>query len=49
VDINKTWEIIRVNIKTSSKEILSSYDLNQHEPRFGEECSEILVQGKAKK
>jgi hypothetical protein len=49
VDINKTWEIIRENIKISAEENLSNYELNQDKPWFYEECSEILHQRKPNK
>ena len=37
-DINGFWENIKENIETSSREILSLYELKQHESSFGEEC-----------
>jgi len=37
-DINKAWENITENIKTSAKETLSLYELKQHKPWFDEEC-----------
>jgi hypothetical protein len=49
VDINKNWKIIRENIKISAKENLSNNELNQNEPWFDEECSEILYQRKPNK
>jgi hypothetical protein len=36
-DINKAWEIIEENIKTSATESLGLYELKQHKPLFGEE------------
>jgi len=37
-DINRAWEIIKQNIKTSAKESLGLHELKQHKPRFDEEC-----------
>jgi hypothetical protein len=39
VDINRTWESIRENIKVSAKEILGYYELKKHNPWFNKECS----------
>jgi len=33
-DINRAWEHIKENIKTSAKESLGLYELKQHKPRF---------------
>jgi len=33
-DINKVWENITENIKTSAKEILGLYELQKHNSRF---------------
>jgi hypothetical protein len=49
VDISKTWEIIRENIKISAKGNLSNNELNLHELWFDEECSEILDRRKPNK
>jgi hypothetical protein len=38
VDMNTAWENIRENIKTSVKEILGHYELQQHKPLFDDEC-----------
>jgi len=35
--INRAWENIKENIKTSVKNRLSAYELKQHKPRFNEE------------
>ena len=43
--INRTWE----NIRTSTKESLVVYELKQHKPLFGEECSHFLDQTKQAK
>ena len=37
-DINRVWENIEENIKTSAKESLGLQELKQHKPCFGEEC-----------
>jgi hypothetical protein len=42
VDINRTWENIRDNIKISAIESLDHYELKQHKPWFDEECSKLL-------
>jgi len=36
--INRAWENIKENIKTSGKESLGLYELQQHQPWFCEEC-----------
>jgi hypothetical protein len=46
VDVNKTWDTTRENIKISVKESLDYYELNKHKPWFDEGCSEILDQSK---
>ena len=33
-DINRAWENIKENIKTSAKESLGLYELKQHKPWF---------------
>jgi hypothetical protein len=40
--INKAWENIEENIKTSAKESLGLCKLEQHKPLFNEECLRIL-------
>ena len=37
-DINRVWENIKENIKTSAKESLGLRVLKQHKPCFDEEC-----------
>jgi len=37
-DINRAWENIKENIKTSAKESLGLQELKQHKPWFEEEC-----------
>ena len=33
-DVNRAWENIKVNIKTSAKESLGLHELKQHKPWF---------------
>ena len=47
--INRTWENITENIKTSAKESLGLYELKQHKPWFHEECVSFLYQKKQAK
>jgi hypothetical protein len=42
VDMNRAWENIRENIKTSAKESLGHYELQQHKPWFDDECSKLI-------
>jgi hypothetical protein len=42
VDINRTWETIRENIKISAKESLGYYELKKRTPWFDEGCSKLL-------
>ena len=37
-DINRAWENIKENIKTSAKESLGLQELKQHKPWFDKEC-----------
>jgi len=48
-DINRAWENIKENIKTSATESLGLYELKQQKPWFGEECFGFLVQRKQAK
>jgi len=48
-DINRAWENIKENIKTSAKESLGLYELKQHKPWFDEECLGFLDQRKQAK
>ena len=48
-DINRAWENIKQNIKTSAKNSLSLYELKQHKPRFNEERLRFLDQKKQAK
>jgi hypothetical protein len=41
-DINRAWESIKENIKTSAKESLGMHEMKQHKPWFDEECLVIL-------
>jgi len=45
-DINRAWENIKENIKTSAKESLGLCELKQHKPWFDEECLGFLDQRK---
>ncbi|PNF28551.1 hypothetical protein B7P43_G12912 [Cryptotermes secundus] len=46
VDVNKTWETIRENIKMSAKESLGYYEPKKHKLWFDEGCSKLLDQRK---
>jgi len=48
-DINRAWENIKENIKTSAKESLGLCELKQHKPWFDEECLGFLDQRKQAK
>jgi hypothetical protein len=37
-DMNRAWENIKENIKTSAKGSFGLYELKQHKPWFDEEC-----------
>ena len=41
-DINRGWESIKENIKTSATESLGMHEMKQHKPWFDEECLGIL-------
>jgi hypothetical protein len=45
-DINRAWQNIKENIKTSAKDSLDLYKLKQHKPWFDEECLHFLDQRK---
>ena len=45
-DVNRTWENIKENIKTSAKESLGLHELKQHKPWFDEERLGSLDQRK---
>ena len=48
-DVNRAWENIKENIKTSAKESLGLHELKQHKPWFHEECLNFLDQRKQAK
>jgi len=48
-DINRAWENIKENIKTSAKESLGLQELKQHKPWLHEECLGFLDQRKQAK
>jgi len=45
-DINRVWENIKENIKTSTKESLGLHELKQHKPWFDEQCLGFFDQRK---
>jgi hypothetical protein len=45
-DINRAWENIKENIKTSAKESLGLHELKRHKPWFDKECLGFLDQRK---
>jgi len=48
-DINRAWENIKENIKTSGQGSLGLHELKQHKPWFDEECLRFLDQRKQAK
>jgi hypothetical protein len=48
-DINRAWENIKEDIKSSAKESLGPRELKQHKPWFDDECLGILDQRKQAK
>ena len=48
-DINRGWESIKENIKTSATMSLGMHEMKQHKPWFDEECLSILDQRKQAK
>ena len=48
-DINRGWESIKENIKTSATESLGMHEMKQHKPWSDEECLGILDQRKQAK
>ena len=48
-DVNRAWENIKENIKTSAKESLGLHDGKQHKPWFDTECLDFLDQRKQDK
>jgi len=47
--MNRAWENIKENIKTSAKDSLGTHKLKQHKPCFDEECLGFLDQRKQAK
>ena len=47
-DINRSWENIKENIKTSATESLGLHELKQHKPCFDEECLLFWIKGSRK-
>ena len=45
-DVNRAWENINENIKTSAKETLGLHELKQHKPWIDEEYLGVLYQRK---
>jgi hypothetical protein len=45
-DINRAWESIKENIKTSATESVDMHERKQHKPWFDEDCLVILDQRK---
>jgi len=41
-DVNRAWENIKENIKTSAKESLGLHEFKQHKPWFDKECLDFL-------
>jgi 50S ribosomal subunit-associated GTPase HflX len=41
-DINRAWENMKENIKTSAKQSIRLHELKQHKPWFDEECLGFL-------
>ena len=48
-NINRAWENIKENIKTSAKESLGLRELKQRKPWFDEECVHFLDERKQEK
>ena len=48
-DVNRAWENIKENIKSSAKESLGLLELKQHKPWFDEECLHFLDERKQAK
>jgi len=48
-DVNRAWENIKENIKTSAKWSLGLHELKNHKPCFDKECLGFLVQRKQAK
>jgi len=37
-DVNRAWENVKENIRTSAKENLGLHELKRHKPWFDDEC-----------
>ena len=48
-DVNRGWENVKENIKTSAKEGLGLHEWKQHKPWFDKECVYFLDQRKQAK
>jgi len=48
-DVNRAWENIKENIKTSAKQSLGLHELTQHKPWFDKKCVGFLDQRKQAK
>jgi len=48
-DVNRAWENIKENIKTSAKESVGLHELKQHKPWFDNQCLNFLDQRKQAK
>jgi hypothetical protein len=44
-DINRAWENIKENIKTSAKESLGLCELKQHKPWFDDDACDFYTKG----
>jgi predicted metallo-beta-lactamase superfamily hydrolase len=47
--MNRAWENIRENIKTSAKDSIGHYELQQHKPWFDDGCSKFMDRRKQAK
>jgi len=45
-NINRAWENISENIKSSAKESLGLYEWKQHKPWFDKECLHFHIKGR---
>ena len=48
-DVNRVWENVKENIKTSAKDSLGLHEWKQHKPWFDKECVDFLNQRKQAK
>jgi len=49
VNVNRTWENVKDNVKTSAKESLGLHEWKQHKQWFDKECIDLLDQRKQAK